>query len=136
MTMDEQNGNHTEETTEPQTEWEKYWGLVSANPDDFTSWEALIRVAETANGGISKESSAEDISNLRTVYDHFLAKFPLCFGYWKKYADWELNLDGDDKADSIYERGVASIHNSVDLWTHFAVFKTTRGGGDEEDIRA
>ncbi|KAJ3204814.1 hypothetical protein HDU67_009296 [Dinochytrium kinnereticum] len=121
-------------TDQPQTEWEKYWNLVSTNPDDFTSWEALIRVAETANGGITKQSSEEDTSNLRTVYDHFLAKFPLCFGYWKKYADWELSLEGDDKAESIYERGVASIHNSVDLWTHFASFKV--GHGDEESVRA
>ncbi|KAJ3108350.1 hypothetical protein HDU97_001475 [Phlyctochytrium planicorne] len=114
------------------TEWEKYWGLVSANPDDFTSWEQLIRLAETANGGITKDSSAEDVANLKTVYDHFLAKFPLCFGYWKKFADLIMTVEGAEKAEevcvqvlcvAVYERGVASIHNSVDLWTHFATFK-------------
>ncbi|KAJ3117957.1 hypothetical protein HDU96_004633 [Phlyctochytrium bullatum] len=118
---------------ETQTEWEKYWSLVSSNPDDFASWEALIRVAETANGGINKDSSTDDMNNLRLVYDHFLAKFPLCFGYWKKYADWENTLEGEDKAESVYERGVTSIHNSVDLWTHYASFKVTTG--EEDTIR-
>ncbi|KAI8846929.1 hypothetical protein BC829DRAFT_491006 [Chytridium lagenaria] len=100
MTMDEQNGNHTEETTEPQTEWEKYWGLVSApilivQNDDFTSWEALIRVADR-HGGISKESSADDISNLRQFMT-FPCEIPALF--------WVL--------EEIYERGVASITTAL-----------------------
>src|SRR4051794_9558067 len=65
-----------------QSEWDRYWGIVRANPEDFTSWEYLIRLAEAAEGGVVADSPAENIVNLRQVYDQFLARFPLCFGYW------------------------------------------------------
>ncbi|KAJ3092554.1 hypothetical protein HK102_005834 [Quaeritorhiza haematococci] len=117
-----------------QTEYERYWEVVTKNPEDFAGWEYLIRIAEAANGGITRESSPEDLTNLRSVYDHFLAKFPLCFGYWKKYADWEMAVEGPEKAEQIFERGVASIHNSVDLWTQYCSFQLEHSK-DEEAIR-
>ncbi|KAI9358871.1 hypothetical protein DFJ73DRAFT_656655, partial [Zopfochytrium polystomum] len=117
-----------------QSDFEKYWALVSENPDDFASWESLIRTAEAAGGGISKDWPLDHGTNLRTVYDHFLSKFPLCFGYWKKYADAVLTLEGVEKAEAIYERAVLSIHNSVDFWTHFCLFKSEKCQ-DEEEVR-
>lgn len=80
------------------------------------------------------------------MYDRFLAKFPLLFGYWKKYADLEFSITGTEAADmvgfsylrhskkvppadlfalhdQVYERGVASISPSVDLWTNYCSFK-------------
>ncbi|KAJ3151446.1 proteasome regulatory particle base subunit, partial [Irineochytrium annulatum] len=116
------------------SEWQKHWDAVSQNPDDFAAWETLLRLAEIAGGGIKKDSPQADVDNLRMVYDHFLAKFPLCFGYWKKYADWAMILEGPEGAEKVYERGVASIHNSVDLWTHYCTFKMENG--DEESVRA
>jgi pre-mRNA-processing factor 39 len=66
-------------------------------------------------------------------------KFPLLFGYWKKYADMEFNIAGPESAEmvrvltarkrallthhQVYERGCASITNSVDLWTEYCSFK-------------
>ncbi len=81
-------------------------------------------------------SSEEDIENLRLVYDHFLARFPLVFGYWKKYADWELALVDTVKSEAIYERGVAAVFNSVDLWVSFASFKIEYFSQDQDAIRA
>ncbi|KAJ3332763.1 ribosomal RNA processing protein [Blyttiomyces sp. JEL0837] len=115
----------------PPTDWEKYWGLVQANPEDFSSWEELIRTAESASGGLSKDWSEDAMVNLKMVYDHFLAKFPLCFGYWKKYADAELMVGGAEKCEAVYERGVSSIHNSIDLWSHFCSFKAEHSNDDE-----
>jgi pre-mRNA-processing factor 39 len=83
------------------TEWEKTWGKVIQNPEDFSSWETLVKLAESVKGGLSKTSGDQDKSNLRTVYDHFLSKFPLCFGYWKKYADWELILSGPVECQAV-----------------------------------
>ncbi|KND00125.1 uncharacterized protein SPPG_04467 [Spizellomyces punctatus DAOM BR117] len=119
-----------------QSDWERLWDAVSKNPDDFESWEYLIAAAEGANGDVTKNSSAEDQQNLRTVYDHFLLKFPLCFGYWKKYADRENALEGPEKAQEIFERGVVSIHNSVDLWTQYCTFKIENFAIDETGIRS
>ncbi|KAJ1562178.1 hypothetical protein HK405_015033 [Cladochytrium tenue] len=79
------------------------------NPDDFSAWESLIRSAESAAGGVRKDWPEEQAGNLRTVYDHFLSKFPLCFGYWKKYADAELLLDGPEQA----ERDEAALESEL-----------------------
>lgn len=38
-----------------------------------------------------------NILKIRKVYDAFLAEFPLCFGYWKKYADHVGRLDGANR---------------------------------------
>ncbi|RKO86442.1 hypothetical protein BDK51DRAFT_22999, partial [Blyttiomyces helicus] len=71
----------------------------------------------------------------RTVYDHFLGKFPLCFGYWKKYADWEQVLVGTAGAEAIYQRGVDAIHNSVDLWTQYCSFKMENSPDDLDAVK-
>ncbi|CAG8840504.1 3464_t:CDS:2, partial [Racocetra persica] len=87
------------ESLPQQSDLERYWDIVRSNPDDFTSWEYLIRVAETAEGGLTAQSPPENITNMRDVFDQFLAKFPLCFGYWKKYADFEFNVQGPTEAE-------------------------------------
>ncbi len=38
---------------------------------------------------------------MREVFDQFLAKFPLCFGYWKKYADFEFTIQGPIEAEKV-----------------------------------
>ncbi|KAL9095621.1 MAG: hypothetical protein Q9165_002053 [Trypethelium subeluteriae] len=96
---------------------------VLENPDEFETWEKLVRAAETQEGGLNRNSSPQAISSTRSVYDRFLAKFPLFFGYWKKYADLEFSIAGTEAAEMVYERGVASISNSADLWTNFCAFK-------------
>lgn len=74
-------------------------------------------------GGLNRNSSPQSIALTRSAFDRFLAKFPLLFGYWKKYADLEFSIAGTEAAEMVYERGVASITNSVDLWTNYCGFK-------------
>ncbi|KAJ5980329.1 Pre-mRNA-processing factor 39 [Penicillium waksmanii] len=83
------------------------------DPDNFETWEKVVRGAE----------ALEAITTVRTNYDRFLAKFPLLFGYWKKYADLEFSITGTEAAEMVYERGIASISPSVDLWTNYCGFK-------------
>ncbi|CAI7581058.1 unnamed protein product [Penicillium glandicola] len=93
------------------------------DPDNFETWEKLARAAESLEGGINRNSSPQAITTVRAVYDRFLAKFPLLFGYWKKYADQEFSITGTEAAEMVYERGIASISTSVDLWTNYCSFK-------------
>ncbi|KAL2107412.1 hypothetical protein VUR80DRAFT_5270 [Thermomyces stellatus] len=95
---------------------------VDADPDNFENWEKLIRACEM-DGTLNRNSSPQAIAAFRDAYDGFLLKFPLLFGYWKKYADQEFNIAGPESAEMIYERGCASITNSVDLWTEYCSFK-------------
>ncbi|KAJ5384815.1 RNA-processing protein HAT helix [Penicillium concentricum] len=93
------------------------------DPDNFETWEKLVRAAEGLEGGINRNSSPQAITTIRAVYDRFLSKFPLLFGYWKKYADQEFSITGTEAAEMVYERGIASISPSVDLWTNYCSFK-------------
>jgi hypothetical protein len=73
-----------------------------------------------------------DLKALREVYDDFLSSYPLCYGYWKKYAEIQLKHGSVEDAKSIYERGVAAISNSVELWLAYANFLQANGGSSEE----
>ncbi|RMZ86294.1 hypothetical protein DV736_g6477, partial [Chaetothyriales sp. CBS 134916] len=117
--MDAFGGNDEESM-----ELRKLLAEVAEDPDSFEVWEKLVRTAEALEGGINRNSSSQAITAVRDVYDRFLAKFPLFFGYWKKYADLEFSIAGTEAAEMVYERGVASITNSVDLWTNYCSFKT------------
>ncbi|KAI6093701.1 pre-mRNA-processing factor 39 [Hypoxylon rubiginosum] len=108
---------------EENTEIKKFTLEVEADTDNFESWEKLIRACEAQEGGLNRNSSPQALATLRDVYDRFLLKFPLLFGYWKKYADLEFNISGPESAEMIYERGCASITNCVDLWASYCSFK-------------
>jgi len=60
-----------------------------------------VRAAEALEGGINRNSSPQAITTVRNCYDRFLAKFPLLFGYWKKYADLEFSITGTEAAEMV-----------------------------------
>lgn len=76
-----------------------------------------------------------NILKIRKVYDAFLAEFPLCYGYWKKYADHEANLGSIDKVVEVYERAVQGVTYSVDIWLHYCIFAIGTYGGDPDTVR-
>ncbi|KAH8815376.1 hypothetical protein F5884DRAFT_772090 [Xylogone sp. PMI_703] len=110
-------------TEEESAEIKKLNAEVAENPDNFENWEKLVRACESLEGGLNRNSSPQAISTTRDAYDRFLSKFPLLFGYWKKYADLEFSIAGTEAAEMVFERGVASITTSVDLWTDYCSFK-------------
>lgn len=72
-----------------------------ADPNEFENWEKLVRAAETQEGGLNRNSSPQAIAATRDTYDRFLARFPLFFGYWKKYADLEFSIAGTESAEMV-----------------------------------
>jgi pre-mRNA-processing factor 39 len=121
-----ENGGATSEMSEPMVPEQSYedavasaeearlWEVVTADCLDFNAWISLIEETERISGGY--------ISKIRKVYDAFLAEFPLCFGYWKKYADHEGHLDGVSKVIEVYERAVLAVTYSVDIWVNYCLF--------------
>jgi pre-mRNA-processing factor 39 len=61
----------------------------------------------------------DNILKIQAAYDTFLAEFPLCYGYWKKYADHEARLGTPEKIVEVNERVVKAVTYSVDIWMHF-----------------
>ncbi|KAF5960700.1 hypothetical protein HYC85_001909 [Camellia sinensis] len=105
---------------------ERLWSIVRANSLDFNTWTALIDETEKV--------AEENILKIRKVYDAFLAEFPLCYGYWKKYADHEARVGSIDKVMEVYERAVQGVTYSVDIWLHYCVFAISTYG-DPETVR-
>lgn len=60
-----------------------------------------MRAAESLEGGINRNSNPQAITTARNSFDRFLAKFPLLFGYWKKYADLEFSITGTEAAEMV-----------------------------------
>lgn len=56
------------------------------------------------DGTLNRNSSPQAIAAFRDAYDGFLLKFPLLFGYWKKYADQEFNIAGPESAEMVSSR--------------------------------
>ncbi|KAH0854912.1 hypothetical protein HID58_031375 [Brassica napus] len=108
-------------------EEERLWSIVRANSSEFNAWTALIEETERI--------SQDNIAKIRKVYDAFLAEFPLCYGYWKKYADHEARVGAMDKVVEVYERAVQGVTYSVDIWLHYCVFAINTYG-DPDTIRS
>ncbi|GLT41307.1 hypothetical protein SLA2020_153820 [Shorea laevis] len=107
-------------------EEERLWSIVRANSLDFNAWTALIEETEKA--------AESNILKIQKVYDAFLAEFPLCYGYWKKYVDHEARLGSMDKVVEVYERAVMGVTYSVDIWLLYCTF-AMETYGDPETIR-
>lgn len=92
------------------------------NQDSYTAWEALVLEVEQLDGGLNRNSPPDAIALFRAVYDAFLAKFPLFFGFWKKYAHLEFTIGGTEVSEHVYERGVSAVPLSTDLWASYCAF--------------
>ncbi|XP_069114991.1 pre-mRNA-processing factor 39-like isoform X1 [Argopecten irradians] len=116
------------ETTELNTELEKYWKAVRDNPTDFTGWTYLLQYVEQEN----------KIEAAREAYDAFFGHYPYCYGYWKKYADMEKRHGNLEKATEVFDKGVVAIPLSIELWLHYINFyigEYTSTEQGESDIR-
>ena len=74
----------------------------------------------------------KDISKAREVFDDFLAKYPLCYGYWMQYVAAEASHG--DQAETVLERGVAATPYSIELWLHY-IDRLRKSEVSAEDIR-
>lgn len=73
----------------------------------------------------------DDINRLRSTYDAFFVLYPLCFGYWKKYAEAERRHGSIEAATAVYERGCAATPYSTDLWVAYAAFLLATDGSTD-----
>uniref|UniRef100_A0A146LZ25 Pre-mRNA-processing factor 39 n=2 Tax=Lygus hesperus TaxID=30085 RepID=A0A146LZ25_LYGHE len=93
-------------------ELEKYWKAVRDDPSDFTGWTYLLQYVDQEN----------DVDAAREAYDSFLRIYPYCYGYWRKYADYEKHKGDKSKCEEVFARGLKAIPLSVDLWLHYLNF--------------
>lgn len=109
---------------------------VEENPLDFATWTAsggpaagglLGLVANSTDGSVGLEK-------VQSVFDKFLSEFPLCFGYWNKYAETVKTHNGDVKA--VYERGIVAVRHSVEMWQRYCTYAQESGTASAEEMRS
>ncbi|XVE51547.1 hypothetical protein DITRI_Ditri02bG0050700 [Diplodiscus trichospermus] len=93
---------------------------------DFDGWTKLISEVESL--------FHDEIEKICLVYDAFLSELPLCYGYWRKYADHVIRLCTIDKAFEVFERAVLSATYSVVVWVDYCGFAIS-AFEDVNDIR-
>lgn len=64
----------------------------------------------------------DDIETIGLLYDSFLSKFPLCYGYWRRYVAEVARLCPIDKVIEVFEQAVESATYSVDMWVDYCSF--------------
>ncbi|XP_076266978.1 pre-mRNA processing factor 39 isoform X2 [Rhynchophorus ferrugineus] len=107
-------------------ELDKYWKAVNDDPTDFTGWTYLLQYVDQEH----------DTEAAREAYDAFLSHYPYCYGYWRKYADYEKKKGSKKKCEEVFERGLKAIPLSVDLWIHYLTYVKATRGDDDEYVRS
>lgn len=91
--------------------------LIVEGSLDFEDWTKLISYVE--------QLYHDEVDKITWVYDSFLSEFPLCYGYWKKYAEHKARLCSVEKAVEIFERAVESVPYSVGVWVNYCSFSVS-----------
>lgn len=94
---------------EPPADFDRLWKAAHDSPRDFTGWTDLLQYCEHEN----------HVASSRRALGAFLQRYPLCYGYWKKFVDLERRAGNNDKAEEVCIRGLKAIPLSVDLWIHY-----------------
>ncbi|WCJ27326.1 Pre-mRNA-processing factor 39-2 [Euphorbia peplus] len=100
--------------------------IVAEGSLHFDDWTSLISEIE--------KTFPDNIEKICLVYDSFLSAFPLCYGYWRKYADHKMRLCTVEKVVEVFERSVLSVTYCVDMWVDYCNFGRL-AFEDQSDVR-
>lgn len=90
---------------------------LEKDPNNFERLEEYANYAD----------SHTDASIVEAAYTRLLDKYPLCYAYWKRYADKVLALGGKSEsavaaATAIYEQSTSLLRYSVENWINYVRF--------------
>lgn len=97
------------------TDEERFLAKLKDKPGDFSASMGLLEL-------VLKADPPKSLEETTAAFESFLAEFPLCYGYWKKYCDAQTKTGGYDEGIKILHRGITAIPNSIDLWSFFCTF--------------
>ncbi|XP_023685151.1 pre-mRNA-processing factor 39 [Paramormyrops kingsleyae] len=98
-----------DEEGELPVDFDRLWRVAHDNPQEFSSWTDLLQYCEQESHTTAS----------RRALGAFLVRYPLCYGYWKKFADLERRAGNSIRAQEVCVRGLKAIPLSLDLWIHY-----------------
>ncbi|KAF4385970.1 hypothetical protein G4B88_031105 [Cannabis sativa] len=100
--------------------------IVNKGSLDFEEWISLITKIERVY--------PDNIEKICLVYDSFLSEFPLCHGYWRRYAGHKARLCDVGEVVEVFERALQLATYSVGVWVDYCNFSML-AFEDPSDIR-
>ncbi|GIQ80489.1 hypothetical protein KIPB_001294 [Kipferlia bialata] len=103
---------------------------LETNPYDLGSWDILLQ---------NHADTSEDLEFVTKCYEDFLTVYPLCFYYWRRYANNLHRLSGEgayEAALGVYLKGVALLPSLFDLWNELFAFLIKEEEGEGENVTA
>jgi pre-mRNA-processing factor 39 len=97
------------------------WERVRSDPSDFASWQELAKLAESSG-----------LSSIREVFPALLEHYPLCFGYWRKWASKEDHV----KALELLQQAVQHAPYVHEIWTKYCSVAVDSMMYPPHDLRA
>lgn len=102
--------------------------------DDVTSLNTLISAVEQVVVKY-KDPNATIKESIEKIYDQLLGKYPLFFGYWKRFTAVEYQLFGLQKSIDTLERAVKTFPTSIELWCDFLNVLCANNANKVDSIR-
>lgn len=88
------------------------------SPNEFVSWDALVTLTEQLLAKYPTPSQAvKDV--ITSTFDELLARFPLFFGYWKKYTSLQYQINGLEESIKVLSRSLDAFPTSLELWIDY-----------------
>ena len=75
-------------------EMETFWKRVKDDPTDFPGWTKFLQFVDGKNNLMAGEE----------VFNAFLKRYPYCYGYWKKFADFQKRNGTPERVMEIFEQ--------------------------------
>ena len=93
----------TKAKNERKKELAKFWKTVKDDPTDFTGWTHLLQFVDSKN---DKDDGEE-------AFNAFLKRYPYCYGYWKKFADFEKRNGTPEKVMEVFAQVCCRIDENI-----------------------
>ena len=75
-------------------ELEKLWKAVKDDSTDVCGWFDLLKFVQSKN----------DLEAGREAFSTFLKRYPYCYGYWKKFSDFEKRNGTPENVMDVFDK--------------------------------
>eukprot|EP00475_Leptophrys_vorax_P022387 TRINITY_DN3047_c0_g1_i1.p1 TRINITY_DN3047_c0_g1~~TRINITY_DN3047_c0_g1_i1.p1 ORF type:complete len:625 (+),score=149.60 TRINITY_DN3047_c0_g1_i1:1725-3599(+) len=106
---------------------ESLWAKVRSpeHSGDFSMWQDLAKAAE-----------AKGLDAMREAFGALLVEWPLCYGYWRKWSNKEVEAGNVHAALQIMQDAVTRAPFVHELWTHYCTIAIDSRLYDEDSLRS
>jgi pre-mRNA-processing factor 39 len=92
-------------------ELDKFWKTVKDDPTDFTGWTHLLQFVDGKN----------EVEAGEEAFNAFLKRYPYCYGYWKKFADFQKRNGTPERVMEVFDQVCAFLVRVKCMHCHLGI---------------